>query len=210
MFTKANVCSLIIILFHIVGLYGFTNPELTDLFISLVPYHLLLMLVLLAISGYDGSSEILVFALIVFLAGFLVEVAGVNTGWIFGSYSYGETLGLKLWRTPLLIGVNWLILVYSTGVLLSRHRLNTNRLSLIGASILVAIDVLIEPVAIRYDYWSWSGGNIPLQNYVGWFIVSYMMFMVFSKFKFRKHNRSAIVLFVAQVLFFIALNKWGT
>lgn len=210
MLKKENICSLIIILFHLVGLYGFLNPDLTSLFIKLVPFHLLLMLLLMIISGYDGSPGIMLFALSVFAAGFLVEVAGVNTGLIFGSYTYGGTLGLKLWHTPLLIGVNWLIMVYSTGVLLIACQINKYLLALTGAAILVGIDSLIEPVAIRYDYWSWSGENIPLQNYVGWFIVSFMMFILFTSLNFKKQNSAAIVLFVAQLLFFIILNKWGT
>lgn len=210
MLTKENICSLIIVLFHLVGLYGFLHGDLTELFIKLVPLHLLLMLILLAVSGYDGSASLPLFALIVFAAGYLVEVAGVNTGVIFGSYAYGNTLGVKIWETPLLIGVNWLILVYSTGVLLSTFKVSKYLLAFAGASILTAIDFLIEPVAIRYDYWSWAGEIIPIQNYVGWFIISFGMFILFTSLNFRKQNSSAIVLFVAQVLFFIILNKWGT
>ncbi|MES3017073.1 MAG: carotenoid biosynthesis protein [Bacteroidota bacterium] len=210
MLSKQNISSLIIILFHLVGLYGFLNPNLTDFFIQLVPFHLLLMLALLVISGNDGSMNIRLFALVVFIFGFLIEVAGVNTGLIFGSYTYGATLGLKLWETPLLIGVNWLILVYSTGVLLNGFRLNKYLLALLGAIILVSIDFLIEPVAIRYDYWSWTEQIIPMQNYLGWFAVSFTMFILFTSVNFKKQNRSAIVLFVAQVCFFIILNRWGT
>lgn len=210
MFNRANICSTIIILFHFVGLYGFLNPELSDFFIKLVPFHLFLMLLLLIVSGYDGSRNFLVFALVVYSAGFLVEVAGVNTGLIFGSYTYGQTLGIQLWQTPLLIGANWLILVYTTGVLISVYNLNKYVRAFLGAAVLVGIDVLIEPVAIKYDYWNWTGGTIPLQNYMGWFVVSFAMFLFFEKMNFRKQNSSAIVLFVAQLCFFIILNTWST
>ncbi|SKB62291.1 carotenoid biosynthesis protein [Daejeonella lutea] len=210
MFTKENLCSFIIVLFHLVGLYGFTHPALTDLFIALVPFHLLLMLALLIVSGYDGTAQIRLFATAVFFTGFMVEVVGVNTGLIFGSYTYGETLGLKIWETPILIGVNWLVLVYSTGVLLYPLRMNKYLFALFGAILLVGIDFLIEPVAIRYDYWSWNEEIIPFQNYVGWFVVSFLMFILFTILDFKKRNSSAVVLFVSQVLFFIILNKWGS
>lgn len=210
MFNKANICSFIIILFHLVGLYGFLNPDLSDLFIRLVPLHLLLMLLLMMISGYDRSTSILVFALVVYAAGFLVEVAGVKTGLIFGSYTYGRTLGTQIWNTPLLIGVNWLVLVYTTGVMLSVYQLSKYLLAFLGAGILVAIDILIEPVAIKYDYWSWAGGVIPLQNYIGWFFVAFLMFLFFNRMNFKKQNSSAIVLFVAQLCFFMILNRWST
>lgn len=210
MVNKENICSLIIILFHLVGLYGFLNTDLSDFFIKLVPFHLLLMLSIVIISGYDGSGNFIVFACVVYLAGFLVEVAGVNTGLIFGSYTYGRTLGLQIWQTPLLIGANWLILVYTTGVVLTTYNFNKYLFAFFGAVVLVGIDFLIEPVAIKYDYWSWAGGIIPLQNYLGWFVVSFAMFLFFEKMTFRKQNSSAIVLFVAQLCFFIILNKWST
>ncbi|WP_411274358.1 carotenoid biosynthesis protein [Daejeonella sp.] len=210
MFNKANICSLIIILFHFVGLYGFLNPELSHLFVELVPLHLLLMLLLMMISGYDKSTHFQVFAVVVYAAGFLVEVAGVNTGLIFGSYTYGRTLGTQIWNTPILIGANWLILVYTTGVLLNVYTLNKYILAFLGAGILVGIDFLIEPIAIKYDYWSWDRGVIPLQNYIGWFVVAFFMFLIFDKLNFRKQNSSAIVLFVAQLCFFIILNWWST
>jgi len=208
MFTKYHITSLIIILFHLVGLYGFLSPELAPLFIKLVPFHLLLMLVLLVISGYDKSAGILLFACIVYLAGFLIEVAGVNSGLIFGEYSYGNTLGIKLLETPLLIGVNWLLLVYSTGILLEKYTLNRYVFALLGAAILVCVDILIEPIAVKYDYWTWLNGFIPLQNYFGWFLVSFSLFLIFFSIRFKKQNSTAIVLLISQICFFMALNIW--
>jgi len=108
----------IIVLFHLVGLFGFLNPAWEVFFIKLVPYHLLLMLLIMIFTVEDRSYNLLKFALLVYLAGYLIEVLGVNTGLIFGNYRYGSALGLKVWEVPLLIGVNWLILVYCTGIFL--------------------------------------------------------------------------------------------
>lgn len=207
---RIQLCSILMVLFHLVGLYGFLNSELEVLFIALVPYHLLLMLGLLIYSTKDFSNNIKIFAVIIYLAGFFIEVIGVNTGLIFGNYAYGEALGLKVFSTPLLIGVNWLILVYCTGVLLEYLKIkNALIFSLIGALILLGIDFLIEPVAIRFNYWSWSGGEIPLQNYLGWYIFSFLLFFVFKGLDFNKNNKSAIVLLFAQIGFFLGLNMWA-
>jgi putative membrane protein len=204
---KTTICSIGIVLFHLVGLYGFLTPGLIPLFIKLVPFHLLLMMALLIVSCNELSLRFIFFCAGVYFAGFLVEVLGVNTGLIFGSYSYGKTLGIKLWDTPLMIGVNWLILVYSTGVFLEKIKISNQLLTcFIGAAILVLLDILIEPIAIRFDYWSWSGDLIPLQNYIGWFIVSFIMFWFFTVMDIKKKNPSAIVLLVAQVAFFLVLN----
>lgn len=207
---KTIICSIFMVLFHLVGLYGFLNSDLEVLFMALVPYHLLLMLALLVISTGDFSPNIRIFAIIVYLAGFFIEVIGVNTGLIFGSYTYGEALGLKLFSTPLLIGVNWLILVYCAGVFLEQFKLKSGFVfSLLGALILLSLDFLIEPIAIRFDYWSWAGGQIPLQNYLGWYVFAFLLFSIFRVLDFKKENKAAIVLLFAQTVFFLALNIWA-
>ena len=207
---KTIICTIFIVMFHLVGLDGFLNSDLEQLFIALVPYHLLLMLSLLAISTGDFSFNFRVFAIIVYLAGFFIEVIGVNTGLVFGSYTYGEALGFKLFSTPLLIGVNWLILVYCTGVFLEQFKIKSSFFfSLLGALILLSLDFLIEPIAIRFDYWSWAGGQIPLQNYLGWYLFSFLLFWIFRGLDFQKQNKAAIVLLFAQAGFFLALNFWA-
>jgi putative membrane protein len=201
---------MIIVLFHLVGLYGFLTPAFELLFIKLVPYHLLLMLALMVITVNDRSLHLIKFAVSVYFAGFFIEVIGVNTGQIFGYYTYGNALGIKLWATPLMIGVNWLILVYCTGVFLETFNLKSKWLfSALGAGILLGIDFLIEPVAIRFDYWSWFEGVIPVQNYLGWYIFSFCLFLFFSASNFNKKNKAAVVLLFAQLCFFLALNLWA-
>jgi len=49
-------------------------------------------------------------SLLVFLIGFSVEGIGVATGVLSGSYSYGSAFGFKLFKTLIMIGVNWLFL----------------------------------------------------------------------------------------------------
>lgn len=206
---RTVICSFIIILFHLVGLYGFLTPELSKLFIDLVPFHLLLMLLLLIFSIKEWSSHILLFAGIIFTAGFLIELIGVNTDAIFGSYTYGKALGIKLWQTPLLIGINWLILVYCTGIFLEQFKIKNRFIfSLLGALILLSLDILIEPVAMRFDYWTWDGSVIPVQNYLAWFLFSGLMLWIFSSMSFNKQNKAAVVLLFSQFIFFAVLNKW--
>jgi hypothetical protein len=42
-------------------------------------------------------------------------------------------------------------------------------------------DWIMEPVAIRLDYWTWAGGDIPMQNYFAWFVIATV-----SAFAYRK------------------------
>ena len=210
MLNKSIISSLLIVIFHLVGLYGFLNTTHEDLFIKLVPFHLMLMFILVLINAGSLSPQLLIFSIIIYLAGFFIEVLGVNSGLIFGIYKYGSALGIKLWATPLIIGLNWLILVYCSGVFLERFNLKSKIVfSALGAGILLGIDFLIEPVAMRFDYWSWDGNFIPIQNYIGWYIFSFFLFWLFYSFNFHKKNNAAIVLLFTQIGFFLVLNLWA-
>lgn len=207
-FSKKGYASIaLILIFHLVGLIGFANEPLVVLFKQLVPLHLLLMLGIVLWNNQSWNKHFLLFTVIVFTASFFVEMLGTNTGLIFGEYGYGQTLGLKLWNTPLMIGVNWFILVYSAGCLLTKWRIsNRYFFASISASILVALDVLIEPIAMRYDYWQWAGNEIPLQNYIAWWGVAFIFSLIFNRLHFNKQNIAAISLLIVQFLFFILLN----
>lgn len=207
MSTKNRICIAVIILFHLVGLIGFIIPSSTVLFITLVPWHLLLMLGVIFYSYNRLDGRFLLFALIIFIAGFMAEYIGVHTGWLFGHYSYGGTLGTKLFDIPLLIGINWFLLIYAAGVSLQRSRLKNVWVRIFtGAIVLTMLDVLIEPIAIRFDYWHWLDGGIPLKNYVCWFVLSVLLLFIFEQLKFKRQNIVGPALLIAQFVFFAVLN----
>jgi putative membrane protein len=205
--SKNRICITVILLFHLVGLIGFIIPSLTVLFIALVPWHLLLMLGIIVYSYDNLDGRFLLFALVTFLVGFTAEYIGVHTGLIFGHYRYGGTLGTKLFEIPLMIGVNWFLLIYAAGVTLQRSRLK-NRLVRIftGAMILTLLDVLIEPIAVHFDYWHWLNTGIPFKNYVCWFALSALLLFIFEQFKFKRQSIVAPALLIAQFVFFAVLN----
>jgi len=196
----------VIIIFHVVGLIGFAVQAMRPLFLEIVPWHMLLMLVVIVCSHRPMEGKFILFALIIFICGVAFEWIGVHKNWIFGNYSYGATLGFKLAAIPLIIGVNWFLLIYSAGVLMQRTRIRSlfTRV-VIGAAILVLLDVIIEPVAQHFDYWHWKDSVIPLKNYLGWFLVSAVMLFVFEKFGFKKQNMVAPVLLLVQFVFFMVL-----
>lgn len=197
----------IIILFHLVGLVGLSVPASRALFLQIVPYHLLLMVLVIFLNHKSISSRFGIFGLILFFSGFAVEWIGVHTGWLFGNYSYGNTLGYKVLSIPLMIGVNWFLLIYATGVAMQRSRVKSAFFRVIeGALILVILDVLIEPVAIKFNYWHWFRGTIPLKNYICWFLVSSVLLYVFERFDFKKQSMAAPVLLITEFMFFGLLN----
>jgi putative membrane protein len=197
---------LIIIGFHIIGIIGFFIPALNPLFRDLVPFHLVLMLALVAGSHRPADGFFFLFAAIIFVFGFIVEWIGVHTELLFGHYSYGYTLGTKVDDIPLCVAVNWILLIYSTGVCMKLTRVrNIYARIFTGAALLVVLDVIIEPVAIKFDYWRWASGTIPFKNYICWFIISALMLYIFEQFRFKKQSMVAPVFLLVQFIFFMVL-----
>lgn len=192
--------------YYLVGIIGLSVDRTHTLFQSLVPFTLLFSLYFLWLFHEGGGVRFYLGAIVIFLAGFFIEVAGVNTGMIFGEYSYGKTLGIQVWNTPLIIGVNWLILIYSCRVLTAKYIGNRWWRYLAGAAILVIYDIVLEPAAIRLEMWSWAGGDIPLQNYAGWFLSSVILFIILDFFLKDVRNKIAPALFIIQFAFFLILD----
>jgi putative membrane protein len=210
--SKTSIAVIIVILFHVVGLVGFYIAALQPLFLKLVPFHLLLMLLVILYSHQKFNVKFISFALLIAVTGFIAEWIGVHKRIVFGDYIYGSTLGLKLDGIPLTMGVNWFLLIYCAGVLLQYIKVNSVIIKVaIGALVLTLLDTIIEPVAVRFDYWHWLSVNQPLtapvKNYIAWFIVSVLMLLVFQAFRFKKQSIVGIVLLATQFVFFMLLGR---
>jgi putative membrane protein len=207
---RSVILIFIIILFHAVGVAGLSISFMQLLFLAMVPFHLLLMLILICISHQQFDLKFVLFFVILFIFGYAVEWFGVHQHFLFGNYTYGDTLGFKLSGVPVIIGVNWLLLTYASGVFAQRLFASSVFARVVfGAFIMVMMDVIIEPAAIRLDYWHWqSAGDFltaPLINYISWFGVSAIMLIIFETFAFKRQSRVAIALLFTQALFFILL-----
>lgn len=197
----------ILSMLYFVGIIGITIP-LHEHFILLTPINLLLSLSLvLYFHPQWNLKDIWVFGFC-FLAGLSIEMIGVQTGLIFGEYQYGATLGWKIAGTPLMIGINWLMLVYCSGATVNRliPRANFLLKAALAAGVMTLLDVLIEPVAMQYDFWSWPENIVPLQNYIAWFVIAFVLLSVFHKITGQITNKVATALLILQFLFFGILN----
>ncbi len=202
----SNTAKAVIGIVYLVGILGMSFPETRELFQQLTPVNLLFAGFMLFLFHRPFSLKSALLFLLVFLGGFGVEVAGVHTGLVFGSYSYGEALGLKIAGTPLLIGLNWLMLIYMVYHLLQDLRTSFFLKATIGALMMVAYDLLLEPVAIRLDFWQWGGGAIPLQNYLAWFVISFVFLLIWNLAKAKTINPVSNTLLATQLSFFLILN----
>ena len=204
-FSKVNISIVILFILHFVGVVGLSS-DYQDLFLRLTPLNLLLSFCLFIWANNDFSIQFYKVMIILFSLGFLVEVVGVSTGVLFGEYTYGATLGFKLFETPLMIGVNWILLSLASFGVSSFFLKKQLHIILLSSSLMVLMDVLIEPIAISLDFWTWALVDIPLQNYVMWFFVSLIMNALISFNKLKIDYRISFGLLLSQILFFTLIS----
>jgi putative membrane protein len=199
-----NILAITFVFFLLVGLIGmFTSYENT--FKELSFFNLVLTLLLVLLSLKSDINHFIKPFIIVFLIGFLAEQIGVHTGFIFGNYTYGNSLGFRVYQVPLIIGVNWAILSFGAWHLSEYFSSNKSYRLLIGSLFLVVFDIVMEPTAIAFNYWNWNKGEIPLYNYISWFAIGFLEMFIYSKFPVKSSGISKIV-FISQFIFFIILS----
>lgn len=198
-----------IVFFYIiffVGIIGHLYYPLRNLMLSLTPATLLITgLVVLFYSYKTSTNKFLVWAVITYIITFILEVIGVKTGLIFGAYYYGSTLGVKLFDVPVIIGFNWVFVILGS---ISISKLITNNFylsAIISAFISLIFDLILEPIAIKLDYWTWAEGIIPLQNYLAWFIIALFSSLGFNYSKLTVRSKISMHFLFVQLVFFILL-----
>lgn len=201
--TKAAVYFIII---YIVGL-SLSYFELSQpVFQFLIPVNILFSIGVMLLFHQGNKKKALMMLMLVAIISFFVEGYGVNTGIIFGAYIYETALGIKWWNTPLMIGVNWFLLVYCSNVITRKWTKNWLLNALFAASLMLAYDWVLEPVAIHFHFWNWLGGPVPFQNYLAWFVIAFLFQLLFWLFKFQPQNRIAGAIFYIQFGFFVLLH----
>ncbi len=163
-------------------------------------------IVLYFILSSQKNKTLLYWSIGTFILTFLTELAGVVTGKIFGQYHYGDTMMIQLFNVPVVIGMNWVILMLGSYSLLQWTRIKPVLVPFLSSVLIVGFDFIMEEVAMRLDYWQWSGDKVPLQNYVAWFFISLIFSSILSVLKVRVQDRILKVYFLVQLGFFIILR----
>ncbi len=222
--TRTQIATALAIFFHTIGFVGmFFNK---DFFVAATPINLLLMFGLLLYTQQKTNFQFILFAIVCFVVGIWVEIIGTSTGILFGKYAYGTTLGLSFKDVPVVIGINWFIIMYCCGVTVHKvlERLSDKLETMTGAPspairffsvvtdgamLAVFFDWIMEPAAIKLGYWLWMGDEgIPMYNYICWFVISMALLAVFSLLKFNKQNNFAVNLLMIMTMFFMLIRTF--
>jgi putative membrane protein len=191
-----------LILFYAVGVLLFLVEKTRPLFSLLTPFSLILTFGAVLLFQKNMSGKLVMAFIAVCIATFIIEMAGVHTGVLFGNYVYGNALGKKILDTPILIGLNWLILTYCTTAIVNYHFSGRIQRMLMGSVMMVAYDVLLEYVAPVTDMWSWDTPYPGIRNFLMWFIIAMVLHFVFQILDLKIENKPARYLFLVQLLFF--------
>jgi len=203
--TSYHGVSYLFLILYSVGLLLFFLPITHDLFIAVTPYTLVLVSSFVFYYHKSWNPKTIGLLMTVFVLSILIENIGVATGKLFGTYTYGIGLGFKVFHVPILIGLNWVVLVYASNGIIAKITSNSY-LKIIGSSALMVIyDYLLELAAPAMQMWEFDPINPPLQNYAMWFLLAVIFQVGIEVLKVNTHNRSASVLFVIQMLFFLLI-----
>ena len=129
--------------------------------------------------------------------GFGVEVLGTRTGLPFGDYTYASTLGPKVAGVPVIIPLAWAMMSYPA--LLAARRLVTGPLltPVVAAVALASWDLFLDPQMVGEHHWTWTLdgspvligiGNVPVQNFVAWLLVSLVLMLVLDRLPRRRND----------------------
>lgn len=151
-----------------------------------------------------GWKKILVFMATCLTITLAFESIGVATGKIYGGYHYSNTLGPKfLGLVPYIIPLAWFMMIYPA-LVMAQHLARSSRLrkwkmpvvAAMGGFMMTAWDLVMDPVMVSAGHWVWDGPassrfffGIPIQNFLGWWVTSVVIFLVFF-FITRKYPAS--------------------
>lgn len=140
-----------------------------------------------------GGRDTLLFLGLTFVVSLAFESVGVLTGWVYGPYHYGNTLGVKVFGlVPVLIPIAWFMMVYTAYVVveLLGRRLVRRRgglwdlwMAVLAAMAMTAWDVVMDPIMVQHGHWIWEVQGayfgIPAHNYVGWMLTTFTIYILF-------------------------------
>jgi putative membrane protein len=153
-----------------------------------------------------GRIEACAFAAICLLVTFTMENVGVLTGFPFGRYVFLVEGDLPhIGMVPPIVGPLYFGMGYASWVIanlllngrvapLSRHGVVT--LPILSAFVMTQWDVVMDPAGSTLaKAWIWRDGGgyfgVPLSNFLGWFLVTWLYFQGFALFAYRRRVKGA-------------------
>ena len=192
-----------LILVYVSGSVGFViNPAF---FSPFTPYTLLLTCFVFLIHQPSTDKKFILSFFSIAILGYIVELIGIKTALLFGNYSYGNGLGYKLLDVPLIISINWAMLICAGIITVSKIFINKFLVLIVTALLVTLIDLIIEQVAHKLDFWKFQGGLPGLHNYLGWIGVVFFISYFFYPSIIKGNSKVSLIVLILQIIFFTSL-----
>ena len=176
---KETAVIVFLFIIYFVGIVGSFLPLWRNTVLPLSPITLLLSFLALIYTTPVPKKPIFLFILFSAIIGFVVELIGIHTGYLFGNYHYQQNLGVKIAEVPIVISINWALITLGAAQIAALISGNKYVRIVLAASVMLLFDLIMEPVAIKSQFWTWSGGIIPTYNYVSWFLVGLFLQVIY-------------------------------
>jgi len=130
---------------------------------------------LILIKEIWQKNKVNIFELVAALIfGLLLEVGNTHLA---HTYSYSSQFFFKIFDVPLAIGLGWAIIIYAAISLTDQFNLNWKIKPFFFSFSALILDLAIDTIAIRLNFWSWSiplnqeWYGVPFENLFGWIAV---------------------------------------
>ena len=194
----------IVLAFYLALVVGFAwSPTLLAQFLAAVG---ILAACLHAVLSYGWKDALALLAICVVIA-FAVENIGVATGLPFGRYHFEVGSELPhVGAIPIIVGPLWFGMGYFSWIVATtllggaQPRLNRTvelvALPMVAAFVMTQWDVVIDPPNSTISKaWIWHDGGahfgVPLSNYLGWLLTSWLFYQAFALYLNRRCQVSA-------------------
>jgi putative membrane protein len=195
--------------------------------ILLRPYVFAFLLAFLWISGRDlGWRRSVVWLWLGFGVALAAEYVSTRVGFPFGLYAYmGSTRGRELFlsNVPFFDPLSFPFLAYASWCVARRARGRSRGLAavLLSGALMMLLDVVIDPLAVRGERWflgqlfSYPAGGVyfgvPFSNFAGWWLVGSVIVGAFLRFDREERGRGPVAgvgLYYGVLAFNLALTAW--
>jgi putative membrane protein len=141
-------------------------------------------------AAFLGARFAALFFLVSAALSYLMEETGVRTGLIYGRYHYSDLLGAKLGHVPVIIPLAWFMMIYPSWMVAkelisgvdTRPLTGITALAGVGALVMTAWDVVMDPGMAAGGNWIWETGGVyfgvPRHNYLGWLLTTFLVYWI--------------------------------